>query len=186
MNGPSQSTFVRACCCRGVPCRCTEGKTLYMFEQFEVASKLFVEVTWVSCHSDRPMWRYATLCVLSKMYNYLLFNNFSIVWNIKILLKTFGDDSPQMLCAKFRGNRWNCLGGVKKIRFATFGEFAEFCNKVYVSHKPKQDRPRPARALDKVQKLQGVNWNITTCCSTPILPFQTLADSLSETLTRLH
>ena len=48
-------------------------------------------VTWFSCHWDRPMWRYATLHVLSKMYKKLLFSNYSlcIVWNIKILLITF-------------------------------------------------------------------------------------------------
>ena len=62
-------------------------------------------VTWVTCHSDRPTWRYATLCVLSKMYRKLLFNNLSIVWNIKILLITFCQESPQMLCAKFGANR---------------------------------------------------------------------------------
>ena len=62
-------------------------------------------VTWVSCHSDRPMWRYATLRVLSTMYRKLLLNNLSIVWNIKIVLITFCQESPQMLCAKFHGNR---------------------------------------------------------------------------------
>ena len=63
-------------------------------------------VTWVSCHWDTPMWRCATLCVLSKMYRRLLFNNLSIVWNIKILLTSF-------------------LGEVRKSRFAIFREFAE-------------------------------------------------------------
>ena len=57
-------------------------------------------VTWVSCHSDRPMWRYPTLCVLSKMYRKLLFDNMSIVWNIKVLLISFCRESPQMLCSK--------------------------------------------------------------------------------------
>ena len=57
-------------------------------------------VTWVSCHSDRPMLRYATLCVLSKMYRKLLFNNLSIFWNIKILLTNFCRESPQMLYEK--------------------------------------------------------------------------------------
>ena len=32
-------------------------------------------VTRISCHPERPIWRYATLCVLSKMYRNLLFNN---------------------------------------------------------------------------------------------------------------
>ena len=35
------------------------------------------------------MWRYATLCVLSKMYRKLLFNNLSIVWNIRIQKSKF-------------------------------------------------------------------------------------------------
>ena len=35
------------------------------------------------------MGRYATLCVLSKMYRKLLFDNLSIVWNIKIILIFF-------------------------------------------------------------------------------------------------
>ena len=30
---------------------------------------------WVSCHSDTPMWRYATLPVVIKMYRKLFFNN---------------------------------------------------------------------------------------------------------------
>ena len=42
-------------------------------------------VTWVSCHSDRPMWTCATLGVLSKMYRKLLVDNLSIVWNNKVL-----------------------------------------------------------------------------------------------------
>ena len=61
---------------------------------------------------------------LSKMYRKLLSNNLSIVLNIKILLITFCQESPQMLCAKFRWNWWNRLGGVQKSRFATFREFA--------------------------------------------------------------
>ena len=44
MYGPSQSTRVGACCRRGVPRRCIQGKTLYMFEQFGVDGKLYVEV----------------------------------------------------------------------------------------------------------------------------------------------
>ena len=44
MNGPSQSTRVRACWCRGVPPRCIQGKTLHMFERFGVDGKLYVEV----------------------------------------------------------------------------------------------------------------------------------------------
>ena len=47
------------------------------------------------------MWRYAALCVLSQMYRKLLLDNLSIVWNIKILLIAFCEDSPHMLCAKF-------------------------------------------------------------------------------------
>lgn len=43
MNGPSQSTRVRACCRWGVPCRCIRGKTMYMFKQFGVNGKLYVE-----------------------------------------------------------------------------------------------------------------------------------------------
>ena len=57
-------------------------------------------VTWVSCQSDRPMWRYATLGVLSKMYRKFLFNNLSIVWNI-IFFNNSCQESPQMLCSKF-------------------------------------------------------------------------------------
>ena len=67
------------------------------------------------------------ICVLSKTHRKLLFNNLSIVWNIKILLITFCQESPQMLCAKFGGNGWNCLGEVRKSRFATFREFAMAC-----------------------------------------------------------
>ena len=44
MNGPSQSTRVGACCCQVVPRRCIQGKTIYMFEQFWVDGKLYVEV----------------------------------------------------------------------------------------------------------------------------------------------
>ena len=57
-------------------------------------------VTWVSCHWVRPVWRYATLCVLSKMFRKLLFNNLSIVWNIKILLITFCQENPQSFKCK--------------------------------------------------------------------------------------
>ena len=59
----------------------------------------------VSCHSDRPVWRYATLCVLSKMYRKLLANKLSIIGHIKIILISYCQDSPQMLCAKFGANR---------------------------------------------------------------------------------
>ena len=60
-------------------------------------------ITRVSCPSDRPMWRYATLCVLIKMYRKLLFNNLSIVWFIKFFWFAFlfSQEGPQMLCAKF-------------------------------------------------------------------------------------
>ena len=61
-------------------------------------------VNWVSCHWDRPMWRYATLHVLSKMYRKLLFNNLSIVWNLKIILIIFCQESPETLCAKYFAN----------------------------------------------------------------------------------
>ena len=44
MSKPSQSMCIRACCHQGVTCRCIQGKTLYMFEQFEVDGKLYVEV----------------------------------------------------------------------------------------------------------------------------------------------
>ena len=75
------------------------------------------------------MWTYATLCVLSKMYRKLLFNNLSIVWNIKILLTGFCQESPQVLCAKFRGN---CVTSRDSAQFSVhvveikddkFGEF---------------------------------------------------------------
>ena len=85
-----------------------------------VGKRTFIIFFSVSCHWDRPMWRYTTLRVLSKVYRKLLFNNLSILWNIKILLITFCQESPQMLCAKFCGKRWNRLGGVRKSRFATF------------------------------------------------------------------
>ena len=42
-------------------------------------------VTWVSCHWERPIWRYATLCVFSNMDRKLSFNNLTIVWNTKII-----------------------------------------------------------------------------------------------------
>ena len=107
---------------QGVPHRCIQGNTLYMFEQFGVDGKLYVEgiLSW---------WFYGDveICVLSKTHRKLLFNNLSIVWNIKILLITFCQESPQMLCAKFGGNGWNCLGEVRKSRFATFREFAMAC-----------------------------------------------------------
>ena len=80
---------------------------------------------WVSCHSDRPVWRYATLPVLTKIYRNFLLNNLSIVWNIEICLASFCQDSPQMLCAKFCANRWNCLRGIWKSRFATFHKFVQ-------------------------------------------------------------
>ena len=44
MNGPSQSTRIGACCHRGVPSRCIQGKTLHMFKQFGVDGKLYMEV----------------------------------------------------------------------------------------------------------------------------------------------
>ena len=44
MNGPLQSTRVEAYCRQDVPRRCVQGKTLYMFEQFGVDGKLYVEV----------------------------------------------------------------------------------------------------------------------------------------------
>uniref|UniRef100_A0A671VF34 Cathepsin S, ortholog2, tandem duplicate 1 n=1 Tax=Sparus aurata TaxID=8175 RepID=A0A671VF34_SPAAU len=50
------------------------------------------------------MWRYAILCVLSKTYRKLLFNNLSIVWNIKILLITLCQESPQIL--DFQWDLW--------------------------------------------------------------------------------
>ena len=42
------------------------------------------------------------------------------MWSIKILLITFCQEGPQMLCAKFRANWWNSLGGVWKSRFSIF------------------------------------------------------------------
>ena len=47
-----------------------------------------------------------------------------VIRNIKILLIHFCQESPRMLCAKFGANRGNRLGGIRKSRFATFGEFA--------------------------------------------------------------
>ena len=44
MNGPSRSTLIGACCRRAVPHRHIQGNTLYMFEQFGVDGKLYVEV----------------------------------------------------------------------------------------------------------------------------------------------
>ena len=98
--------------------RCYSQSLLQMgqaaYEKSEEVSLSFVHwavvvhgeaVTWVSCHLDRPMWRYTTLCVLSKMYDKSLFSNLSIVWNIKILLITFCQERPQILCAKFGANR---------------------------------------------------------------------------------
>ena len=35
----------------------------------------------------------------------LLFNNLSILWNIKILLIIFCQEGPHMLCAKLRANQ---------------------------------------------------------------------------------
>ena len=89
-------------------------------------------VTSGSCHSDRPVWRYATLCVLSKMYRKLLFNNLSIVWNVKILLIafchltfvtdlsivwnvkilliSFCQQRQQIMCAKFGANQLKNVG----------------------------------------------------------------------------
>ena len=78
-------------------------------------------VARVSHHWDRPMWRYATLRVLSKMYRKLLFNNLTILWNIKIHVLSFCRECPQMLCAKFGANQWNRLRGVWKSRFSEMG-----------------------------------------------------------------
>ena len=50
-----------------------------------------------------------TLPVLYQICGKLLFNNLSIVCNIK----SFCQEGPQMLCAKFRAN---LLGGVRKSR----------------------------------------------------------------------
>ena len=57
MNGPSQSTRVKACCRWGVLRRRVQGNTLYMFEQFEVDDKLCVEVikTW-RFYNERSKW----------------------------------------------------------------------------------------------------------------------------------
>ena len=80
-------------------------------------------VPFVSCHSDTPMWRYAKLPVLRKMYWKLLVNKLRIRWNIKILINLC-EEGPWMLCAKFNVNFWKCLGGVVKSKFATFCDFA--------------------------------------------------------------
>ena len=87
MSGPSQSMRVGACCRGGVSRRCIQGKTLYMFEQFGVGCKLYVEVTlcW---------WRIIMI----------------------IIIITFCQESPQMLCAKFGPNGWYHLGGVCSLR----------------------------------------------------------------------
>ena len=76
-------------------------------------------VNWVSC--QLPMWRYATLPIWNEICRKLLFNNFSIVWPIEIILITFCQEGPQMLCGKFHANRWNCLGGVRKRDIGGFG-----------------------------------------------------------------
>ena len=59
------------------------------------------------------------------MYRKLLSHNLSIVWMIIILLRNFCLESPQMLCAKFRGNWCNYLGGQRKSRFVTFCKFVK-------------------------------------------------------------
>ena len=69
-------------------------------------------VTWVWCHLDTPMSRYATLTVQNEICRKLLFNNWSILWNIKILSITF--------CEEW--NWWKRLGGVWKSGFATICE----------------------------------------------------------------
>ena len=53
LNWPLQSTRARAFCRRGVPYRCIQGKTLYMFVQFEVAGKLYVEVIMTKAMAKR-------------------------------------------------------------------------------------------------------------------------------------
>ena len=64
-------------------------------------------VTRVSCHSDRPIWRYPKLYVLSKMYRKLLFNNLSIIWNIKILFCCFlSGESKDDVCKVFGEIAW--------------------------------------------------------------------------------
>ena len=45
-----------------------------------------------------------TSCLVGNLQE-VVFNNLSIVWPIKILLITFCQEGPQMLCAKFRANR---------------------------------------------------------------------------------
>ena len=51
------------------------------------------------------MWRYAILPVRNKICRKLLFNNLSIVWNVKILLITFCQEGPQMLCLVKNGRQ---------------------------------------------------------------------------------
>ena len=69
--------------------------------------------TWVSCDSDTPMWRYATLPVVIQIYRKFFFNNLSIFLNIKILLTAFRQKCPQMLFANFCANQSNGLWGVQ-------------------------------------------------------------------------
>ena len=74
----------------------------------------------VSCHSDTPLWRYVALPVLNQICRKLLFNNLNILRTIEILLITFCQEGPQMLCGKFQANQWNRLGGVRKRGFRHF------------------------------------------------------------------
>ena len=94
----------------------------------ETSSGTHVKVlSQVSCHLDTPLWRYPTLPVWKEICRKLLFNNLSIVWPIKILLISFRQEGPQMLCAKFCANWLNCLGRVRKSRFSPF------CNVAYTT-----------------------------------------------------
>ena len=70
MNGLLATCSAHHTCCRqGVPRRCIQGKTLYMFEQLGVAGKLYVEVNnelmvlWRSIKMER-----ATRCDVGESF----------------------------------------------------------------------------------------------------------------------
>ena len=71
------------------------------------------------------LFLFLSLPLLNQICRKLLFNNSKTNFSITSLLITFCQEGPQMLCAKFRANRWNRLGGVRKSRFSTFCDVAK-------------------------------------------------------------
>ena len=80
----------------------------------------------IGFHVNRPtnVEISSTFLVFNQICRRLLFNNFSFLWTIKILLMP-SCECTQMLSARFSACWWNCLEGVCKSRFLTFCEFVK-------------------------------------------------------------